>query len=120
MGTFTNMTQRHDASSVKRPPATSPMAPPAADTVVYSAMARTRSAPSANLVVNNDRAAGAARAAPSPWSARAASSIEPVVARPPAMELTENNAMPVKNERRRPIRSPARAPRSSRPPKVRM
>ncbi len=34
MGTFTNMTQRQDTRSVRRPPATRPVAPPAADTVV--------------------------------------------------------------------------------------
>ena len=34
MGTFTNITQRHDTSWVSRPPAMRPMAPPAAETVV--------------------------------------------------------------------------------------
>ena len=34
IGTFTNMTQRHETSSVSTPPATRPVAPPAADTVV--------------------------------------------------------------------------------------
>ncbi len=43
MGTLTNMTQRHDANSVSSPPATRPMAPPAAETVVKRPMARTRS-----------------------------------------------------------------------------
>ncbi len=34
MGTFTNITHRQETSWVSSPPATSPVAPPAADTVV--------------------------------------------------------------------------------------
>ena len=34
MGTLTNITHRQDTSSVSSPPATRPIAPPAADTVV--------------------------------------------------------------------------------------
>ena len=34
IGTLTNMTQRQETSSVSSPPATRPVAPPAADTVV--------------------------------------------------------------------------------------
>ncbi len=66
MGTFTNMTQRHDAHWVSSPPATSPMAPPAADTVVKRPIARTRWAPSGNNVVSRANEEGAAKAAPTP------------------------------------------------------
>ena len=76
MGTFTNMTQRQDTSWVSSPPAMRPMAPPAAETVVKSPMARTRAGPSANETVRSDRADGAANAAPRPWRARAARSIQ--------------------------------------------
>ena len=119
IGTLTNITQRHEATSVRIPPATRPMAPPAAETVVKRPMARTRWGPSENTVVSSASADGAASAAPTPWAARAASSMEPVTANPPRRELAEKIAMPARNVRRRPMRSPARAPSSRNPPKVR-
>ena len=45
IGTFTNITQRHETSWVSAPPATSPTAPPAAETVVNSPIARPAGAP---------------------------------------------------------------------------
>src|SRR5579875_2500779 len=119
IGTFRNMTQRHDATSVTTPPTTGPRAAPAAEAVAYRAMARSRAGPSENLVVSRDSAVGAARAAPAPWRARAASSMDELVASPPANELKVNKPMPNRNTRRWPQRSPARAPRSSNPPKAR-
>ena len=119
MGTLTNITQRHEAHSVRMPPATSPTAAPPMETAVYRPSARIRSRPSLNMVVSRARAEGAASAAPAPWTARAASSQVEVVAKPPTSDATVNSAMPAKNVRRRPSRSPARAPSSSRPPKVR-
>ena len=66
IGTLTNITQRHDTSWVRAPPATRPMAPPAADTVVNRPIARTRSRPSENMVVSRASDEGAAKAAPAP------------------------------------------------------
>ena len=77
------------------------------------------SEPSAKVVVRSDNAEGAANAAPMPCTARAASNIHPVAAKPPTRELKVKRAMPARKTRRRPSRSPARAPRSNRPPKVR-
>ena len=88
IGTFTNITHRHETSSVRMPPATSPTAPPAAETVVKRPIARMRAGPSENTVVSNASAEGAARAAPTPWRARAASSCQEVAATPPRSELT--------------------------------
>jgi hypothetical protein len=118
MGTFTNITHRHDTSSVSTPPATSPRAPPAADTVVNSPIARTRSGPSEKALVRRASEDGAARAAPIPWRALDPSSIQPVRAKPPTSELNEKRAIPRRKVRRRPRRSPARAPSKSKPPKV--
>ncbi len=118
IGTLTNMTQRHDTSWVSAPPATRPMAPPAADTVVKRPIARTRSRPSEKMVVSSASDEGAANAAPAPCRARAARSIQPETANPPNSELTVKRAMPARKVRRRPRRSPERAPSSSRPPKV--
>ena len=118
IGTLTNITQRHDTSWVSAPPATRPIAPPAADTVVKRPMARTRWGPSEKMVVKSASEEGAASAAPTPWRARADRSIQPETASPPKSELTVKTAMPARNVRRRPRRSPERAPRSRRPPKV--
>ena len=118
IGTFTNITQRHETSWVSAPPATRPIAPPAAETVVKRPMARTRWGPSEKMVVSSASEEGAARAAPTPCRARADRSIQPETANPPKSELTVKMAMPARKVRRRPSRSPERAPRSSRPPKV--
>ena len=61
MGTLTNITQRHDTSWVRAPPATRPIAPPAADTVVKRPMARTRWGPSEKMVVRRASEDGAAK-----------------------------------------------------------
>ena len=118
IGTFTNITQRHDTSCVSAPPATRPMAPPAAETVVKRAMARIRWRPSENMVVRSASEDGAASAAPTPWRARADRSIQPETANPPNSELSVKMAIPARKVRRLPRRSPHRAPRSRRPPKV--
>ena len=118
IGTFTNITQRHETSCVSAPPATRPMAPPAADTVVKRPMARTRWGPSEKMVVRSASEDGAANAAPTPCRARAERSIQPETANPPKSELAVKMAMPARKVRRRPRRSPERAPRSRRPPNV--
>ena len=87
IGTFTNITQRHETSWVSAPPATRPIAPPAADTVVKRPMARTRWGPSEKMVVSSASEEGAARAAPTPCRARADRSIQPERASPPKSEL---------------------------------
>jgi hypothetical protein len=70
------------------------------------------------MVVRSASEDGAARAAPTPWRARADRSIQPETAKPPKSELTVKMAMPARKVRRRPSRSPERAPRRRRPPKV--
>jgi hypothetical protein len=120
MGTLTNSTQRHDSHEVSMPPAIRPMAEPDTATAENTPKARLRSGPSAKLVVISDRAVGAAMAAPTPCSARAASSQVAEVAKPPRNEARVKSRMPDTNTRRRPRMSPARPPSSSRPPKVRV
>lgn len=46
MGTLTKSTQRQSSHSVSMPPASSPMAPPPAETAAKTAKARFRSGPS--------------------------------------------------------------------------
>ena len=55
-------------------------------------------------------------AAPAPWANRAAMSIPGPVASPHASEARVNTAMPARNMRLRPTRSPSRPLSSSRPP----
>ena len=95
-----------------------PRAPPPTDTAVKRPSARTRSRGSLNIVVSSAREDGAASAAPTPCRARAASRKPPLGAKPPSSEARMNTPMPAMKVRRRPRRSPARAPSSSRPPKV--
>ena len=77
-----------------------------------------RSGPSSNVVVMIDNVAGEMKAAPRPWNARAVMSIAAEPASPQVSEATVNSARPTMNIRRRPRRSPARPPRSKKPPKV--
>ena len=94
------------------------MLAPAADAELYMAMARVRAAPSVKVVVSSASVAGAAIAAPTPWSARAPSSQPSDCASPPSNDVAVKSPRPAMNTRRRPSRSPARAPSSSRPPNV--
>ena len=63
-------------------------------------------------------AAGDSSAAPSPWPARAANSVvaDPAIA--DASDEAVKTPRPVRNIRRRPSRSAARPPNSSRLPKI--
>jgi hypothetical protein len=118
IGTLTNSTQRQLAHWVSMPPASRPMAAPEPETAAKTPKARLRSSPSAKLVVIRASAVGEAKAPPTPWSARKASSEPEFQAKPPASEATENSRMPAMKVRRRPMMSPMRPPSSSRPPKV--
>ena len=66
IGTFTNSTQRQLSPLVRMPPNRTPAAPPAPATAPQMPSARLRSAPSANVVVMIDSAAGETIAAPRP------------------------------------------------------
>src|SRR6266446_4242439 len=78
--------------------------------------ARLRTAPSLNVSAISESAVGATTAAPAPCTTRAMISHVELVASPPAKEPAANSRMPPTNIRRRPNRSPARPPSSSRPP----
>ena len=120
IGTLMNSTQRQDSHSVITPPSTSPSDAPAVTTAVYMPSARVRSRPSAKLPTIIASTAGEAIAPPTPWAARAASSIPADVASPPASEATVNRLMPARKTRSRPRTSPARPPSSNSPPNARV
>ena len=72
IGTLTNSTHSQPAYSVSMPPSSTPAAPPEPATAPQTPSALLRSAPSANITVTSDSAAGESSAAPRPWTARAA------------------------------------------------
>src|SRR5450755_1363292 len=115
IGTFTKSTHRHEAHDVNMPPASKPRAAPEPETAANTPNARLRSSPSSKFVVINESAVGDAIAPPTPCSARAASSHQDVVARPPRNEAKVNSAIPKMKPRRRPKLPPAR-PRGRRSP----
>ncbi len=77
-----------------------------------------RSAPSGNMFITIDSAAGKTTAAPSPCSPRIAIRNPLLVASPAATDAAVNTARPSIRMRRRPSRSAARPPSSRKPPKV--
>ena len=113
--TLTKNAQRQLSTSVSSPPSTAPVVNPAAISAPLSPSARSRSGPSANVVVSSDSAAGMTAAVASPWPARAASSSAGESARPPTSEETPSSAIPSRNSRRRPNRSAIRPNSSVKP-----
>ena len=69
-----NSVQRHEPRSVTAPPSSSPRDMPPEETAPNRASARCRAGSSGALVVSRASTPGAAMAAPTPWSARAATS----------------------------------------------
>src|SRR3954454_19764782 len=118
IGTLTKSTHCQPRLSVRMPPSSTPAAPPAPATAPQTPSALLRSAPSANVVVTIDRAAGETIAAPRPWTARAVMSHPSDCARPPASEASAKSTRPPMKTRRRPKRSAARPPSSRKPTKV--
>ena len=94
IGTFTNSTHSQPAHSVSMPPSSTPTAPPEPATAPQTPSALLRSAPSAKVVVRIESAAGEISAAPRPCTARAATSLTSLWARPPASEANANSHMP--------------------------
>ena len=64
MGTFTNSTHRHEATSVRMPPSRSPSEPPAPDIAAYTPMARERLGPFGVGVLDQGQGGGRRDGAP--------------------------------------------------------
>ena len=94
------------------------MLPPPAKTKPKTPIAFARSAGSVNRFMISESATADTTAPPSPWTARAATRTPCVVDRPQAIEAAVKNAMPIRNSRRWPKRSPSRPPSRRKPPKV--
>jgi hypothetical protein len=116
IGALIRKIQRQPSRSVSTPPRTRPTLNPAEALAANTPSARFRSAPSANVVAMIDTAAGTVSAAPTPCTARAATSSPAFGASPAASDITPNRTSPARNTARRPYRSAARPPSSRKPP----
>ncbi len=115
-GTLMKKIHGQERSWVSAPPTIRPTALPPIAIAAHTPSAFARSAPSSKVVLMIARAAGEMKAAPSPWSPRQAISIVEFTARPFSSEAAVKTTRPNRNRRLRPSRSPARPPRSRRPP----
>jgi hypothetical protein len=112
-------TARHDHTSTSQPPSTGPSAVVSAPAPAQVPMARPRSASGKDAAISA-RLPGTISAPPTPCAARAAMrEAEPGAAAQPA-EASANTAMPARNTRRRPKRSPAAPPTSTKAPSMRV
>jgi hypothetical protein len=102
IGMLTRKIQCQLRRSVRTPPASTPIEPPPAATKPITPIAFARSPGSVNRVMISDSATAATTAPPSPWIARAPTSISCEVARPHAREATVKRATPETNTRRWP------------------
>src|SRR5581483_7254449 len=117
-GTLTKKIHSQPRYFVSTPPASTPTAAPPPPIAPQIPSALLRSAPSSNVVVMIDSAAGEMIAAPSPCTARAATRTPPAHARPHSSEASVKTATPTRKTRRRPSRSAALPPRRRKPPNV--
>ena len=106
------------SASVRTPPSTWPIEAPAAPVKAKTPSALARSRGSGNSVTRMPRLTAEDAAPPTPCAKRAATSIAGEVAAPATAEAARNSAMPARNIRLRPSRSPSRPASSSRPPKA--
>ena len=115
-GTLTKKIHGQEKYWVSTPPRTRPTAAPPMAIAAQTASALARSAPSANVVAMIESAAGEISAAPRPCKAREPMSMPSVEARPSSSDAPVKMTSPIRNSRLRPSRSPARPPRSRKPP----
>jgi hypothetical protein len=101
-GTLIRSPQRQENRSVNKPPRIRPADEPTAEIAVNHASPLARAASSRAMVAIRASTLGAATAAPTPWSTRAATSMVGSTARPPINEPSMNAPVPIENTRTRP------------------
>ena len=94
------------------------MLPPPEATKPKIPIAFARSAGSVKSVIISDSATAETTAPPTPWTALAATRTPCEFASPQPTEARVKSAIPIRNSRRWPKRSPSRPPSSRKPPKV--
>ncbi len=117
IGTLTKKMLCQDTCSTRKPPTTGPMAMARPDMAAQIPMAAPRSLP-VNVAVMIDSEPGRSIAAPSPCTARKATSCSVLPDRPHISEPTVNSPSPPMKNRFRPYRSPSAPPVSMKDAKV--
>ena len=100
------------------PPASTPITPPPERTKPNTPIAFARSAVSVKRSISSDSATAETIAPPTPWTARPAIKSPCEFASPQPSEAAVKSAMPIRNNRRCPKRSPSLPPSRRKPPKV--
>ena len=118
IGTLTRKIQCQSSVSVRTPPSSTPRLPPPAITNPNTPIAFARSAASVKRLMISDSATAETTAPPRPCTARAATSMPWLVARPHETDASVKSATPPRNIRRCPNRSPSRPPSRRNPPNV--
>ena len=118
IGMLTRKIQCQLSASVSTPPASTPITPPAESTKPNRPIAFARSACSVKRVIRSESATAATIAPPTPCAARAINRNSCEFATPQASEAAVKSAIPIRNSRRCPKRSPSRPPSSRKPPNV--
>ena len=103
---------RQETSSVSQPPSSGPSASAIADTPAQVPIALPRSS-GGNALEMIERVPGIMNAAPTPCTAREATSQPSLGAKPIVADASENTTTPNRNIRRRPKMSPSRPPVTS-------
>src|ERR671927_706020 len=117
-GTLTKKIHSQPRYLVRIPPKRTPAAAPEPPSAPQIPSALFRSAPSVNVVVTIESAAGEMIAAPRPWTAREAISTPALLASPHVSDAAVKRISPTTKIRRRPSRSAIRPPRRRKPPNV--
>src|SRR5919109_2987444 len=117
-GTLTKKIHCQPRYFVRIPPKRTPAAAPEPPSAPQMPSALFRSAPSVNVVVTIESAAGEMIAAPTPCTAREAISTPALCASPHVSDVAVKRIKPPTKIRRRPRRSAIRPPRRRKPPNV--
>ena len=117
-GTLTKKIHGQESRSTRIPPSSRPTAPPPVAMPLHTPSAFVRSAPSAKVVVTIESAAGAIERGAEALQAAREDQERRRGASPFSSDATVKMTTPARKTRLRPIRSPARPPRSRKPPKI--
>ena len=118
IGRLTRKTQCQLSVSVRTPPSSTPMLPPAAITNPKKPIAFVRSIGSVKSIMISESATADTTAPPRPCTARAATSIPCDVESAQRSDAAVKRPIPLTKRRRWPKRSPSRPPSSRKPPNV--
>src|SRR5262245_4281460 len=94
MGTFTKNTHLHPGPCDSSPPRSTPSAEASGMVPLQKPIARILSLGVLKVVVRSERAAGAIKAAPKPWTKREPTKVSSLLEKPPMIEAPASRAVP--------------------------